>query len=305
MTTWTIEEGYDQTRIDVLLTERMNISRAQVQKMIKAGGVTVNGKPAKPHSPVFAGDVLSYPSSAPKPPKPEKAPTIPIVYEDDHVIVVDKPSGIQVHPAHEGDVRPSVIGELVKTHKGLKKIGGSALRPGIVHRLDKDVSGVMVIAKTEEMFDELKRQFSSREVEKEYVALVYDKVSKDHGEITFAIARSKTRGRMVARPDGQEAKEAHTAYDVVERFKNATLVRVKIATGRTHQIRTHFKAIGHPVVGDKLYYTKIVNIRPIDLGRLFLHARSLTFTLPDGTRKTIESELPTSLSQLLTTLPKV
>ncbi len=304
MPEWIVTAEEEGTRIDVLVTTRTKCSRAQVQKMVKAGTVLVNQKTVKPHTVVYAGDVLTYPGSAPKAPPSLPAPAIPVLFEDDQVVVIDKPAGIQVHPAHEGDRRPSVITELLKTRKALKKIGGALLRPGVVHRLDKDVSGVMVIAKTEEAFEELKRQFSSREVTKEYIALVYGKIPKDHGEITFAIARSKTRGRMVSRPDGQEGKEAHTAYEVIERFKNCTLVKVRIATGRTHQIRTHFKAIGHPVVGDKLYYTKLVNIRPVDLGRLFLHAHELSFTLPGSEPQTFTSDLPSVLSDFLLTLPK-
>ncbi len=304
MPDWIAQNEHEGTRVDVLLAEKMKLSRAQVQKMVKAGTILINGKIAKPHTLVYEGDVLTYPKGAPKPPAQKPAPPIPVVFENDDFLVIDKPAGIAVHSAHEGDARPSVIDVIAKTRRGMKKIGDNPLRPGVVHRLDKDVSGIMVIAKTEKMFEELKRQFATREVKKEYVALVYGKMPLDHGEITFAIARSKTRKRMVSRPEGQEGKEAHTEYDVLERFKNSTLVKVVIATGRTHQIRTHFKAIGHPVVGDKLYYTKLVHIRPLELGRLFLHARALTITLPDGTRKTFESPLPAPLADLLLTLPK-
>jgi 23S rRNA pseudouridine1911/1915/1917 synthase len=291
-------------RLDVHLSKKMKLSRAQVQNLIKSGSVTVNGKVATSHTLVREGDVVVHPPM-PKPMK-RRALTvdIPIIYEDTDIVVVDKPAGIIVHPMNETDKRPSVIGSLLKGRAGLKKVGDSQLRPGIVHRLDKDVSGVMVIAKTQKMFEELKRQFAERETRKEYIALVYGKISKDHDTINFKIARSKTLGRMVSRPEGQEGKEALTEYDVRGRFKTATLVDVKIHTGRTHQIRTHFKAIGHPVVGDTLYRTKLVHIRPMEMSRLFLHSHKLTITMPDGEHKTFTSPLPDDLKQLLKTLPK-
>ncbi len=299
-------------RLDIHLAKKLDAPRAQVQKLIKAGAVTVNGKAVTPHTLVREGDVVAHPP-LPRATR-KKIPTvdIPVLYEDDDVVVISKPAGIIVHPMNDTDRRPSVIGSLVASRPGMKKVGdpstgsgrGSKLRPGVVHRLDRAVSGVMVVAKNDKAFEELKRQFAGREVEKEYAALVYGRMPKDEGTIDFKIARSKTLGRMVSRPEGQEGKEALTEYDVVDRFKTATLVDVRIHTGRTHQIRTHFKAIGHPVVGDALYHTKIVNIRPIEMDRLFLHAKRLSITLPDGTRKTFVSELPDELTALLKTLPK-
>ncbi|OGL98592.1 hypothetical protein A2304_00700 [Candidatus Uhrbacteria bacterium RIFOXYB2_FULL_57_15] len=292
-------------RLDIFLTKKLATSRAQIQKLIKSGAVTIGGKAATAHTLVREGDVVVHPPLS-KPTK-KKALTvdIPVIYEDDDVLVIDKPAGIIVHPMNETDKRTSVIGSLVQSRPALKKVGESKLRPGIVHRLDKAVSGVMVIAKNNATFEDLKRQFAERKVEKEYVALVYGRMAKDLGTIDFKIARSKTLGRMVSRPEGQEGKEASTEYEVVDRFKTATLVDVKIHTGRTHQIRTHFKAIGHPVVGDMLYHTKIVNIRPIKMDRLFLHAKRLSMTLPDQSRKTFEVPLPEPLMQILANLPRV
>ncbi len=299
-----------QNRLDIHLTKKLSVSRAQVQKLIKLGTVTINGKIATAHTLVNEGDVVVHPKLEVIRVKRTVQPDIPVLYEDDDVVVINKPAGIIVHPMNETDKRPSVIGSLLQGRVGLKKIGDPStrsgnknLRPGIVHRLDRAVSGVMVIAKTQIMFEELKRQFSLREVDKEYIALVYGRIAKDHDTINFKIARSKTLGRMVSRPEGQEGKEALTEYDVVDRFKTATLVDVKIHTGRTHQIRTHFKAIGHPVVGDTLYHTKIVNIRPIVMDRLFLHAHKLTIMLADGKRKTFTSPLPEELKEMLKTLP--
>lgn len=290
-------------RLDIHLTNKLSVSRAQVQKLIKLGSVTVNGKVATAHTLVSEGDTVLYPEIKTIKAKRTIQPDIPVLYEDTDLIVINKPAGIIVHPMNETDKRPSVIGSLLKGRAGLKKVGDSTLRPGIVHRLDRAVSGVMVIAKTKKMFEELKRQFAERDVEKEYIALVYGKIAKDHDTINFKIARSKTLGRMVSRPDGQDGKEALTEYDVIERFKTATLVDVKIHTGRTHQIRTHFKAIGHPVVGDAIYHIKMVNIRPIEMDRLFLHAHKLTITLGNGKRKTFVSPLPGELKEMLETLP--
>jgi len=291
-------------RLDIYLTKQLGVSRAQVQKLIKTGAVTINGKAATAHAQVRDTDVIAHPALQKQTKARIPRPEIPILYEDDDLLIVNKPAGIIVHPMNATDRRPSVIGSLAASRPALKKVGDSKLRPGVVHRLDKDVSGVMAIAKTNATFEELKRQFSGREVEKEYIALVYGRLPKDQGMIDFKIARSKTLGRMVSRPEGQEGKEALTEYDVVDRFKTATLVRVRIHTGRTHQIRTHFKAIGHPVVGDTLYHTKIVHIHPIDMGRLFLHAHRLTITMADGERKTFVSKLPDELEHLLKTLPK-
>lgn len=304
MKTFTVKAADADVRIDVALAARLDASRARIQKLIKEGAVTVNGKPATPHTVLSEGDKVAHP---PLPSLSKKAaPTVdvPILYEDENFVVVNKPAGIIVHPMNDTDKRPSVIGSIIKARPGMKKVGDNKLRPGVVHRLDRAVSGVMAIAKTKKAFEELKRQFAEREVEKEYVALVYGRIAKDHDVILFKIARSKTLGRMVSRPEGQEGKEAHTEYDVIERYKTATLVQVVIKTGRTHQIRTHFKAIGHPVVGDALYHTKIVNIRPIEMDRLFLHAKRLTITMPDGTRKTFVSELPDDLKRMLDTLPR-
>lgn len=299
-------------RIDIHLASLLGVSRAQAQKIIKAGTVTVNGSVATPHTPVNEGDVLVYPKADGAKGERRKAKAggneeripLPVLFENDDVVVVDKPAGMIVHPVNETDPRQSVVGSLRRGRRGLARVGDNPLRPGVVHRLDKDVSGVMIVAKTNAAFEDLKRQFAGREVEKEYVALVYGRMSRDHGTIDFKIARSKTLGRMVSRPEGQEGKEALTEYDVLDRFKTCTLVKVRIHTGRTHQIRAHFKAIGHPVVGDTLYRTKIVNIRPVDMSRLFLHARRLCVTLPDGTRAAFESPLPDGLAAMLATLPR-
>jgi len=231
---------------------------------------------------------------------------IEILYEDEGLLVVNKPAGLLVHKTGAKREEVTLIDELVKDRPGMKDVGDDPARPGLVHRLDKDVSGVMAIAKTPEAFEHLKSQFMNRTAQKEYLALVYGKLPKDEGTINFKIARSKSRGRMTSRSGEQEGKEAITEYEVLERFRTATLVRVNIKTGRTHQIRSHFLALGHPVVGDKLYYIKRMrNIRPIEMDRIFLHAKKLTIDLLDGSRKTFETDLPDELKTILEPLPKL
>ena len=301
-----IDETQSKRRIDQVLVDVLKISREKVQALIKSGEVTMNEKSPKPHTPVQLNDVVVYPKISTKPPKQEVTNIeLPILFEDDDLVVINKPAGLIVHRTNEIDTRPSVVDILLKKYKGMKKIGDNPLRPGIVQRLDREVSGVMVVAKTQKMFENLKKQFHDREVEKKYTALVYGKLPKEHDEISFAIARSKSQGRMVARTGEQDGKEALTQWDVVDRFKNVTLVDVKILTGRTHQIRVHFLAVDHPVVGDRLYRKKSMrHVKEKNLGRLFLHANSLTIHLADGKKKTVKVPLPKELKMILDALPR-
>lgn len=301
-----VDELQQKKRVDQVLVEVLEISRAKIQSLIKAGEITINDKAPKPHTPVQLNDVVVYPKISTKPPKQEVSTIeLPILYEDDDLVIINKPAGLIVHRTNEIDTRPSVADLLIKKYRGIKKVGDNPLRPGIVHRLDREVSGVMVIAKTQAMFENLKQQFQNHTVEKKYTTLVYGKLPKDHDVITFAIARSKSQGRMVARTGDQEGKEAITEWDVITRYKNTTLLDVKILTGRTHQIRVHFLAIDHPVVGDRLYRKKNMrHTKERNLGRLFLHARSLTIHLANGKKKTVSAPLPKELKAILDALPK-
>ncbi|MCX6715150.1 MAG: RluA family pseudouridine synthase [Candidatus Uhrbacteria bacterium] len=301
-----IADTQSKKRIDQILVEVLNISREKIQALIKAGEVTINDKVPKPHTPAQLNDVVVYPKISTKLPKQEVSNVeIPILYEDDDLVVINKPAGLIVHRTNEIDVRPSVVDTLLKKYKGMKKIGDNPLRPGIVQRLDREVSGVMVVAKTQAMFEDLKKQFQDRTVEKNYTALVYGKLPKEHDSISFAIARSKSQGRMVARTGEQAGKDALTEWDVVDRFKNVTLVNVKIHTGRTHQIRVHFLAVDHPIVGDRLYRKKSMrHVKEKNLGRLFLHANSLVIHLADGKKKTVKAPLPKELKMILDALPR-
>lgn len=226
------------------------------------------------------------------------------LYEDDDVFVIEKPAGLLVHATGAKREEHTLIDELLEVYPALAGIGDDPSRPGLVHRLDRDVSGVMVIAKTQDAFQYLKDLFTNRSLYKEYLALVYGRMSKDEGEINFKIARSKARGRMVARSGEQDGKEAKTEYEVLSRYKTATYLKVVIHTGRTHQIRAHMKAIDHPIVGDKLYANaKMRNIRPIPMDRLFLHAHTLRLVLPSGQEKSFTAPLPEELTKILEALP--
>ncbi|HBK34707.1 MAG: Pseudouridine synthase [Candidatus Uhrbacteria bacterium GW2011_GWE2_40_58] len=307
MPTQKVKTEHAGERVDVFINRFTDTSRSQVQKSIKQGEVTINDHTIKPHTLVQEGDLVFFPTTLRMQPLEKKGPlpSLTILYEDDAILVIEKQAGVIVHEVHILDQEQSLADALVAYCPEIKEVGDDPSRPGIVHRLDRQVSGVMVIAKTSASFSHLKQQFKDRTIKKEYLALVYGELPKDHDVITLKIARSKTLGRMVARPEDQEGKEAITEYTVLERYKIATFVKINIHTGRTHQIRAHFKAVDHPIVGDPLYKKKMMkNIHPIKMDRLFLHAHKLTITLMDGTQRTFESPLPLSLQNLLQTLSK-
>lgn len=217
-----------------------------------------------------------------------------IIYEDDDILIIDKPAGLLVHARAPElkDQEPTVVDWLIKKYPAIKTVGDQPeLRPGLVHRLDKETSGVMIIAKNQETFEYLKRQFRDHLVQKEYVALVCGKLKPDYGKIDFAIGRAEKGGKMAARAKGQEGREALTEFEVIERRKNTTLVKALPRTGRTHQIRVHFFAMGHPIVGDPLYQSK--KYKKITSERMMLHAHRLTFIDMDGQEKTFIAPIPT------------
>jgi 23S rRNA pseudouridine1911/1915/1917 synthase len=242
---------------------------------------------------------------------------IKIIYEDDDLLVVDKPAGIVVFP--EGQTTENTLIEALVEKKPELKKAGEAQRYGIVHRLDKDTSGVLLVAKSSEALLFLQKQFKNREVEKKYVCLVEGEIKDDKGEIKTLIARSPKDGRKqkvyLATAFGgvppeagkttapSSAREAITEYKVLEDFKNYTLLEVEIKTGRRHQIRCHFSYLQHPIAGDKLYSFKNSKI-PAGLTRQFLHAQKLKIQLPGGETKEFLSELPEELKQVINNLAK-
>jgi len=278
-------------------------SRSQIQRLIKDGSVLVAGRPAKANQPVKAGQDVAVEVAAPveATPKPEALP-LPILYQDSDVIVVDKPAGMVVHPA-AGHASGTLVNALLHHVDDLSGIGGEK-RPGIVHRLDRGTSGLMVVAKHDAAHEELSRQFHDREVEKEYIALVWGEVMAGR-RIDLPIGRDPgDRKKMSAR--ARRSREAVTRITKAEHFgRMLTLAHIAIHTGRTHQIRVHLSAIGHPVVGDTVYggvHRRVPgDLRAVThLNRMFLHAARFGFTHPiEGRPMEFESPLPGDLQQVL------
>lgn len=289
-------------RLDQFLVSVLDRSRSQIQRLIKDGHVRVAGRAAKPNQPVKAGQAVTVDSPEPidPVPKPEAIP-VPIVYQDHDVIVIDKPAGMVVHPA-AGHASGTLVNALLHHVDDLSGIGGEK-RPGIVHRLDRGTSGLMVIAKNDRAHAELSRQFHDREVEKEYVALVWGVVQAGR-RIDEPIGRDPIdRKKMSAR--ARRARSATTRVTKAVHLRGVSLLSVAIATGRTHQIRVHLSAIGHPIVGDATYggirRRMAGDLRPLlRLERPFLHAARLVFHHPgDGRRMEFTSPLPADLQSVL------
>ena len=298
-----VEAEHDGLRLDNFLTALIpDLSRSQVQRLIKDGHVSGPAATLRPSTAVHSGEMFTVdvPEPGAATPLPEKLP-LSILYEDSDLVVLDKPAGMVVHPA-AGHDSGTLVNALLHHIKDLSGIGGE-LRPGIVHRLDRGTSGVMVVAKNDRSHQELSRQFRDREVEKEYVALVWGVVQAGR-RIDAAIGRDPAdRQKMSTR--ARRAREAVTRVTFARHLKGVSLLKVAIATGRTHQIRVHLSAIGHPIVGDPVYggvrRHVLPNLRSVmRLERPFLHAARLSFTHPaDGKRLTFESPLPDDLQGVL------
>lgn len=293
-------------RLDVFLSEVLELPRGKTQKLIKSSSVRVGDEVGKPGYKVKEGDLIEVRNEIAIESSIEKTgPGFNVLHEDDDVLVIDKPAGLLVHRANAEDTSWTLVDALLKRNPEIAGVGDAPEeRPGIVHRLDKTASGVMVVAKNQAAFDHLKRQFVDRLAKKEYTALVYGQMEQAAGEINFRIGRSKRSGKMVALPEeSKEGREAITLYDVIQEYSTTSLLKVQIKTGRTHQIRAHMQAIDHPIVGDPLYKKKqMKNINPIELDRIFLHAAKLTIELPCGETKTFEAPLPDELQEVLTNL---
>ncbi len=282
-------------RLDVFLQERLpEYSRSRLQQWVKGGRVLVNGAAGR-SSYRLRGDETLEVEPAELPPLravPEEIP-LRILYEDSDVIAVDKPAGMVVHAgagAHSG----TLVNALLHHFGALSQLGGE-LRPGIVHRLDRFTSGVLLVARNDAAHRRLAEQFAGRKVEKIYLALVHGVVKTDQGRIEKPISRDPARRiRMTARR--AEGRAAITEYRVIRRFARFTLLEVRIKTGRTHQIRAHFSSLGHPVAGDRLYGAPARVEGLPSLERFFLHAHRVRFEQPStGAPITVESPLPTDL----------
>ena len=298
-----VDDDHDGWRLDNFLTALLpGQSRSQLQRLIKEGHVAGPSGPVRASTPVHTGQRFTIDIPGPVSPTavPEPLP-LRIVFEDADLVVLDKPAGMVVHPA-AGHTSGTLVNALLHHVKDLSGIGGE-LRPGIVHRLDRGTSGLMVVAKHDEAHQELSRQFRDREVEKEYVALVWGVVHAGR-RIDAAIGRDpKDRQKMSTR--ARHAREAVTRVTWARHFKGVSLLKVAIATGRTHQIRVHLSAIGHPIVGDPVYggvHRRVSgHLRSVmRLERPFLHSARLSFTHPSDKRRVdFDSPLPPDLESVL------
>ncbi|MGD1844554.1 MAG: RluA family pseudouridine synthase [Salibacteraceae bacterium] len=310
------DPGQQLMRIDKFLVDRLpNLSRNRIQNAAKAGCILVNGNPVKPNYKIKPLDDISLVMPYPKQEFELVAEAIPleIVFEDADLLVLYKPAGLVVHPGH-GNYSGTLVNGLLHHLDGLPHPDADPVRPGLVHRLDKDTSGVMVIAKSELAHTHLARQFFDRTVDRRYTALVWGELEEEEGTITGHIGRSrKNRKVMDVYPDGSFGKHAVTHYKVLKRLGYVTLVECKLETGRTHQIRAHFRHLRHPLFGDLTYegdriwkgtsFTKykqfIQNCFQV-LPRQALHAKTLDFTHPKtGERLHFEAPMPDDFQEVL------
>lgn len=289
----------DKERLDKFLQTKLDITRSQIKKLILNKQILVNDQESSVHHWLRNNDKIEYKD---KPIKiaPTKFTIEPkIIKKTAEYIILEKPHGLLVHPTDQGETN-TLADWLVKYFPATAKIGDDPNRPAIVHRLDKEVSGLMVIPLTQDSFDNLKKQFQDREIKKEYTALVHGNLINNQGEIKTPIERDKKTGLMKVQISKPSGKLAHTIYEVLKHYVNYSLVKVQIKTGRMHQIRVHFYSIGHSIVGDRLYQTKDIRKKQKVLAqRIFLHANFLKFKTLSGDYHTYESELPTELKQFL------
>ena len=304
----TVTKRDEGRRLDQFLSEAdLNLSRSQAKKLIEVGNILLNQKPTKPSAHLKAGDRISGTLPQPKPLflKPEPLP-LHIFYEDSSIIVIDKPPGMVVHPA-AGNLSGTLVNALLYHCKDLVGING-VLRPGIVHRLDKDTSGVMVVAKDDEAYHQLTKQFKNRTVEKVYLAIAYGKFSQEEGLIDSAIGRHPNeRKRMSTRT--KKGRMAITRWKVMERLDGFTFLEIFPLTGRTHQIRVHLSSMGHPILGDPVYGRKgrpgsihdpMLKECLKKMDRQALHAHRLGFNHPrTGERVQFVSPIPQAMKEVL------
>jgi len=296
MADFTADRAEAGRRLDNVLHERLpQYSRSRIQEWIRDARVLVNGGAARASYTVRGGEAIHLEPADPPPlrAEPEEIP-LTVLYEDDDVVAVDKPAGMVVH-AGAGVHSGTLVNALLHRFGALSRVGGE-MRPGIVHRLDRFTSGVILVAKNDAAHRKLAVQFSSRRVEKVYLAMVHGSVKQESGVIDRPIARDPIhRTRMTARL--RDGRSAHTEYRVIARLTGFTFLEVRIGTGRTHQIRVHLASLGHPVAGDTLYGAPaLVPGRP-SLGRHFLHAHRIRFFRPaDGEPVTVISPLPQDLA---------
>ena len=311
-----VDPGQSAIRIDKYIFSRMeNTSRTRIQNAADAGNILVNNKPVKPNYRVKPGDIIQI--VLPDPPReieliPENIP-INIIYEDDDVVVVNKEAGMVVHPAY-GNYRGTLVNALMWHFKDLPLFSTGELRPGLVHRIDKNTSGILVIAKNELALNRLSKQFYDRTTDRKYIAIVWGVPDPREGTITGHVGRNvKDRKIMQVFPHGSQGKHAISHYRVIEDLGYISIVECKLETGRTHQIRVHFSHIRHPLFNDDEYggnqipkgtsftkYQQFVRNCFKILPRQALHAKSLAFDHPvSGKRLFFDSELPADMQNII------
>ncbi|MFP4083186.1 MAG: RluA family pseudouridine synthase [Candidatus Aminicenantes bacterium] len=287
--------GADQ-RLDLFVSSCIQeLSRSRIQKLIEKGDIKVNGQIKKSSYKLRAEDRVEaeydlYPAQEIE---PENIP-LHVVHQDQHILIIDKPSGMVVHPG-AGKKSGTLVNALLYNFPDLQDIGAEE-RPGIVHRLDKETSGLMVVAHSIKAFHSLQQQFKGRKVEKLYLGLIWGKMPDRKGEISWSVGRHPKYGQRVSIKT-KKPRPAHTRYAVLEEYTESSLLEIKPITGRTHQIRVHFASAGHPVVGDTRYGGKKARFK---IPRLFLHACGLSFFHPEtGKRVKFSSPLPEELKDFL------
>lgn len=312
-----VPAGKKKERLDLYLAGHIeNATRNKVQRAIRDGYVLVNGKAARASHQVAPGEVIHVVLPKPPPQKalPENIP-LDIIYEDDQLLVVNKPAGMVTHPAY-GNYTGTLVNALLYYCRGLSG-ADDPLRPGIVHRLDKDTSGLMVVAKTDTAHSSLGRQFAQRTIDREYQAVVWGIFERQQGVIETPLGRSKSDRKKMAVV--QEGKAAITEYAVIQQFDYLSLVRLKLRTGRTHQIRVHLSHINHPVFGDPTYNGRRILYGPgtarqrADVQRLLklmprqaLHAKTIGFYHPTLEKRVFfDSDLPQDITDVVVTISRL
>ncbi len=293
-------ESESGQRLDVVLAQKISgLSRSKIQNLIDSGHVTVEGKPVKPSYKLSTGEqvIITYPEEKPASLLfPQDIP-IKIIYQDFSILVINKQAGMVIHPG-AGNPSQTLANALLYHFPELQDVG-TENRPGIVHRLDKETSGVIVAARNHNAYHYLKRQFKQRKVDKNYIGLVWGHMSEPEGELTWPIGRHIRNGTRMSVKTAKP-RVAHTFYWVKKRFEKCSLLNIKPITGRTHQIRVHFATAGHPLVGDNRYGRKKDTSRA---PRLFLHASSIAFAHPvTGVRMDFSAPLPEDLKEYLDSL---
>jgi len=305
---WRIETGESGQRLDKHLALRLTeLSRSRLQDLIRDGHITLNGRPTKASTALKPGDSIAVviPEAAPVQVVAQDIP-FEVLFEDADILVLDKPPGLVVHPA-AGNPDGTLVNALLHHGRGqLSGIGGVA-RPGIVHRIDKDTSGLLVVAKTDAAHEGLARQFANHSIERAYFAIVAGHPAPPAGTVRGAIARSSANRKKMALVEDGRGKHAVTHYKTIELLSGSALVECRLETGRTHQVRVHMASIGHPLLGDPVYGRTPSRLRPVlarlDFKRQALHAAELGFIHPlSGERLHFTSPMPGDMAALLDAL---